>query len=238
VLHDISFDLQPGEVLGIAGLVGSGRTELLRALAGLDPLATGEVVVGGETRVPRTVREARRRGVALLPEDRKGQGLLLKGSGADNVCLGEWSGLSRFSFLSSRGVEEAAAKAAAPIAFKVGRLQEQAARLSGGNQQKLMIARWLHTEHPVLLADEPTRGVDVGAKAEILTALEQVVAQGRSLIVVSSELEEVIGLSDRILVMNKGCCVGILDASEQEVTVAQLLQMIFNSTESLAEPRN
>ena len=118
------------------------------------------------------------------------------------------------------------------------RLGENAARLSGGNQQKLMIARWLHTAHNVLLADEPTRGVDVGAKAEILVALEQVVAADRSLLVISSELEEVVGLSDRVLVLDKGRSLGVLDAAEQEISVALLLQMIFNATDSIAKARS
>ena len=238
IIEDISFELYPGEILGIAGLVGSGRTSLLRALAGLDPRATGTVSVGESgSRVPRTVREARARSIALLPEDRKGQGLLLARDGADNITLGEWSGLSKFSLLSSREVEHAAAAAAQAVGFNTRRLGEHASRLSGGNQQKLMIARWLHTSHRVLLADEPTRGVDVGAKVEILVALEKVVGQRRSLIVVSSELEEVVGLSDRILVLDKGRSLGVLDAAEQEITVALLLQTIFDATDSTADAR-
>ena len=240
LIEDISFELYPGEVLGIAGLVGSGRTSLLRALAGLDPLATGSVAVHAQpgTRVPHTVREARRRGIALLPEDRKGQGLLLARSGADNITLGEWSTLSKFSLLAGGKVGRAAADAAGPVGFDVRRLGENASRLSGGNQQKLMIARWLHTAHGVLLADEPTRGVDVGAKAEILVALQKVVEQRRSLIVVSSELEEVIGLSDRVLVLDKGRSLGILEASEREISVGLLLQMIFNPTDAHADAGN
>jgi len=239
LIEDLSFELYPGEILGIAGLVGSGRTSLLRALAGLDPSATGTVTTSEPgDRVPQRVREARARGIALLPEDRKGQGLLLARDGADNITLGEWSGLSKFSFLNSQLLGAAAAEAAAPVGFNVKRLGERAARLSGGNQQKLMIARWLHTTHSVLLADEPTRGVDVGAKAEILVALEKVVAQGRSLIVVSSELEEVVGLSDRVLVIDKGRSLGILNAAEQDITVALLLQMIFNATDSIADSRS
>ena len=240
LIEDISFELYPGEILGIAGLVGSGRTSLLRALAGLDARATGNVTVEGTegTSVPRRVREARSRSIALLPEDRKGQGLLLARDGSDNITLGEWAGLSKLGFLSSREVEAAAAEAAQPVGFNVKRLSEAASRLSGGNQQKLMIARWLHTTHRVLLADEPTRGVDVGAKAEILVALEKVVGQGRSLIVVSSELEEVIGLSDRVLVLDKGRSLGTLEAAQQEITVSLLLQMIFNATDSTVDSRS
>lgn len=229
-LHGISFDLRKGEILGVAGLVGSGRTELLRALAGLDRRARGTVrLEGADPRVPRSVREARRRGVALLPEDRKGQGLVLSRSAADNITLGEWDGLSRWTFLSSRRVAANAAESATAVGFDGTRIWQKAASFSGGNQQKLMIARWLHTDHPVLLADEPTRGVDIGARSEILVTLEGLVATGRSLIVVSSELEEVVGLSDRVLVMNGGRMLGILDADHQNLTVELILGMIFES---------
>jgi ABC-type sugar transport system ATPase subunit len=226
---DVSFDLRRGEILGIAGLVGSGRTELLRALAGLDEWASGTVEIGGSDRVPKSVREARDRGIALLPEDRKGQGLVMPRSAADNVTLGEWEGLSRMSMLSTRKVEEDAAGSAAHVGFDVQRIAEKASSFSGGNQQKLMLARWLHTDHPVLLADEPTRGVDIGAKAEILLALERLVGKDRSMIVVSSEMEEVVGLSDRVLVLHFGHQVALLDAAEEEITVEKILQLIFHS---------
>lgn len=230
ILEDISFDLHEGEVLGIAGLVGAGRTSVLRALSGLDAAATGEVVIGGAARVPRSIPEARRRGIALLPEDRKGQGLLLARDGADNVTIGEWGGLSRWSLLSTRAINRAAAKAATAVGFNIGRLDSLAGQLSGGNQQKLMIARWLHAPSPVLLADEPTRGVDVGAKAEILVALEGFVRNGHSIVVVSSELEEVVGLADRVLVLDKGRSLGMLDTADGEITVARVLETIFNAS--------
>jgi rhamnose transport system ATP-binding protein len=230
LLSDISFELRQGEILGIAGLVGSRRTELLRALAGLDPRAEGTVRVGDSiSRVPKSVREARRRGIALLPEDRKGQGLVLARSAADNITLGEWDGLARWSFLSKSKVAATAATAASAVGFDSARISETASSFSGGNQQKLMIARWLHTTHPVLLADEPTRGVDIGAKAEILVTLDRMVAMNRSLIVVSSELEEVVGLSDRVLVLSDGRQVGLFDTAEHEITVEMILQTIFQS---------
>jgi ABC-type sugar transport system ATPase subunit len=238
--HDISFDLRRGEILGVAGLVGSGRTELLRALAGLDERATGTVEIGGTDGVPRTVRAARRRGIALLPEDRKGQGLVLPRSAADNITLGEWGGLSRLSFLSRRRVETDAATSATGVGFNAARIGERTSTFSGGNQQKLLLARWLHADHAVLLADEPTRGVDIGAKAEILVALEQLVSTDRSLIVVSSEMEEVVGLSDRVLVIHAGQAVALLDSADAEITVEKILQLIFHSNVTEApeeEPR-
>jgi rhamnose transport system ATP-binding protein len=240
VLHDISFEVRPGEILGIAGLVGSGRTSILRALAGLDRRASGEVHTSGssEARPPRTVREARRRGIALLPEDRKGQGLVLPLSGSENVTLGEWKGLSLWGFLRASKVMNAAGRAAAPVGFDPARIDEPAQSLSGGNQQKLMLARWMHTDHRILLADEPTRGVDVGAKAEILIALERIVALQRSIILVSSELEEVVGLSDRVLVLHDGRLLEVLDSAIQDITVAGILHAIFAATDDLESTRS
>jgi len=230
IIEGIDFDLYPGEILGIAGLVGSGRTSVLRAVAGLDADATGHVETSpDQVSVPKSVVIARRRGIALLPEDRKGQGLLLARSGADNITLGEWHGLTRFSLISDRKLVKASIEASGPVGFNTARINENVARLSGGNQQKIMIARWLHTDHTILLADEPTRGVDVGAKAEILVALERVVEQGRSVIVVSSELEEVVGLSDRVLVVDKGRALGTLDSADGPITVATILKMIFDA---------
>jgi rhamnose transport system ATP-binding protein len=230
-LHDITFDLRQGEILGVAGLVGSGRTELLRALAGLDSSARGSVETGpGEsTSVPSSVRAARRRGIALLPEDRKGQGLVLGRSAADNVTLGELGGVAKAGFVSARGIERRAKSSAVPVGFDPERIGLPAGSFSGGNQQKLMLARWLHAEHPILLADEPTRGVDVGAKADILRSLESMVEDGRSLIVVSSDLEEVVGLSERVLVLSQGKLVGILDSADDEITVEAILRIAFHS---------
>lgn len=232
ILQDVTFDLQRGEVLGIAGLVGSGRTSILRALAGLDAAATGEIrtTADGVTRVPRSAAQARRRGISLQPEDRKGQGLLLNSSGRDNIALGEWGGpITRWSFISDSRLANAVATAAKAVGFNTARLGEPARQLSGGNQQKLMIARWIHAAHPILLADEPTRGVDVGAKAEILIALQEIVESGRSMIVVSSELEEVIGLSDRVLVVHDGRIIATLDSAQETITPERILQLIFDT---------
>jgi ABC-type sugar transport system ATPase subunit len=234
ILDDVTFDLRPGEILGIAGLVGSGRTSVLRALAGFDRHAKGTVQTSTDrdgAAPPRSVREARRRRLALLPEDRKGHGLMLTRSGAENVTLGEWQGLSKFGVLRGAGVRQAARQAAIPVGFNPGRIDEQVERLSGGNQQKLLLARWLHTNHTVLLADEPTRGVDVGAKAEIAASLERLVADRRSIVLVSSDLEEVVNLSDRVIVLNRGRVLATFDGAVEEISVARILHMIFAATE-------
>ncbi len=233
LIRDISFELRRGEILGIAGLVGSGRTEILRAVAGLDPRATGTVHVHGardaRQRVPRTTREARRRGITLLPEDRKGQGLVLPASAADNVALGEWGRVASFGTIARARLGAVAGEAAAGVGFDPARIAQLARTFSGGNQQKLMLARWLFSPSRVLLADEPTRGVDVGAKAEILRTLERLVEGDRSMILVSSDLEEVVGLSDRVLVVNAGQSVTLLDSADGPITVEAILQHIFHS---------
>jgi ABC-type sugar transport system ATPase subunit len=131
--------------------------------------------------------------------------------------------------LSTKQINDNAATSASPVGFDAKRIGERASSFSGGNQQKLLLARWLHTDHPVLLADEPTRGVDIGAKAEILVALEQLVSTDRSMIVVSSEMEEVVGLSDRVLVLAHGRAVALLDWAEEEISVEKILQLIFHS---------
>lgn len=234
-LRDVSFELRPGEILGVAGLVGSGRTEVLRALAGLDPAARGVVRVQGtgKSSVPGSVRDARERGIALLPEDRKGQGLVLGRSAADNVSLGALRQVSRAGWVSTRRIEAKAGKAAEGVGFDPARIGQVAGTFSGGNQQKLMLARWLFTDHAIMLADEPTRGVDVGAKAEILQALERMVQEGRSMIVVSSDLEEVVGIANRVVVMSAGRMVGLLDSAEGEITPAKILQLAFHSEDVL-----
>jgi ABC-type sugar transport system ATPase subunit len=229
-VEGVSFELQRGEILGIAGLVGSGRTSVLRALAGLNRRATGSVCTSdGVTSVPRSVPEARRRGIAMLPESRKIEGLILSRSATDNVMLGEWGRLSRIGFTSDRSLQRAAVGPATKVGFDPRRLGSLARELSGGNQQKLMLARWLVTEHEILLADEPTRGVDVGAKREIREALESIVATGRSVILVSSELEEVVGLSDRLIVLNAGRVVGTLDSRTAPIDPEVVLHMMFDA---------
>ena len=232
-VESLSFELKRGEIFGIAGLVGSGRTSVLRALAGLNRRATGSVCTpDGATRIPRSVPEARRRGIALLPESRKAEGLVLSRTATDNVMIGEWGRLSRVGFTGDRSVEHAAVGPAQKVGFDPRRLGSLARELSGGNQQKLMLARWLVGDHEILLADEPTRGVDVGAKREILEAMEAIVATGRSVILVSSELEEVVGLSDRLLVLNGGRAVGTLDSATEPIDPEVVLRMMFDAVSS------
>jgi ABC-type sugar transport system ATPase subunit len=222
----ISFSLDAGEVLGIAGLVGSGRTEMLRCLAGLEENAVGDMAIDGiECRWPRNVREAIRRGIMLAPEDRKQQGLVLKRSALSNLMLADLRAASNGPFLSSRKRRESATALARQLGFDTARLDTMALNLSGGNQQKLVIGKWLYCRPRVLLLDEPTRGIDLKAKREIFQTVRHLSDQGMSVILVSSDLEEVVEYSDRILVMARGKQIGVIEG--HQTSVESILNMIF-----------
>jgi ABC-type sugar transport system ATPase subunit len=229
----VSLEVHAGEILGLGGLVGSGRTTILRALAGLEPRATGRMWIDGQPHaLPRTVRQARALGIALLPEDRKGQGLVLGMDAMNNIALSDLSAVARFGFLSRRVMSRRTAEAAESFGFRRERITETVRNLSGGNQQKLMLARWRFSPPRVLLADEPTRGIDIGAKAEIMTSLETMAADGLGIVLVSSELEEVCALSDRVLVLTDGRAAGLLDAGENQITPSRIMATAFELEEA------
>jgi ABC-type sugar transport system ATPase subunit len=235
VLEDVSFALRRGEILGVGGLVGSGRTELLRALAGADADADGRLFVGGRERPwPRTVHRALALGIALVPEDRKSQGLVASLSAAANVWLTDMRAVSSGPLLRERRRLERAADTMRPLAFDVGRLREPAASFSGGSQQKLVVGKWLHRRPDVLLMDEFTRGIDVGAKAEMLAMVTRLAARGISIVIVSSELEELVEGADRILVLARGRLIGELGRAE--ASVERILRLVFE-VEEPAEKR-
>ncbi|MGE0454575.1 MAG: sugar ABC transporter ATP-binding protein [Vicinamibacteria bacterium] len=202
--EDVSFSLRAGEVLGLAGLVGAGRTELAQALFGLDAQATGEVVVAGRPGRPRSPAAALKAGLGLVPEDRKRHGLVLQLRARDNVSLPILRRLARLGFVR-RGAERAlVAGYLERLGVRASGLEATTAGLSGGNQQKLVLARWLAARCRILLLDEPTRGVDVGAKAEIHALIDALAAGGAGILLISSELPEVLNLSTRVLVMRRG----------------------------------
>jgi ribose transport system ATP-binding protein len=211
---DVSFTVHEGEILGIAGIVGAGRTELVRAVAGADPVAGGTVEVEGSVLKLSGVREAMAAGVVLVPEDRKAQGLILDMSIADNVALANFDNVAGpGGFISPRKVRDVAVEASKIMQVK-GRPEQPVRTLSGGNQQKVVIAKWLERRPRVVILDEPTRGIDVGAREAIYDVVVGLAKQGMAVVVVSSELEEVLGLSHRVLVLARGRQKGILDRSE------------------------
>jgi ABC-type sugar transport system ATPase subunit len=223
---DISFSLGVGEVLGIAGLVGAGRTELLRCVAGLEESAVGRMMIDGkDCPWPRNVREAIGRGIMLAPEDRKRQGLVLQRSALSNLLLADIGAAAIGPMLSTKARRTAATGLSRQLGFDPDRLDAEALTLSGGNQQKLVLGKWLYRRPRVLLLDEPTRGIDLGAKREIFETIGKLSDQGRGVILVSSDLEEVVEYSDRILVMARGKQISLLD--RHEASVESILNMIF-----------
>jgi rhamnose transport system ATP-binding protein len=226
VVEGISFTLHKGEILGLAGLIGSGRTEILRALAGVDRGADGQIEIAGGARPwPANVTQALEYGIALAPEDRRRQGLVLGLTGADNVTLTNLGATTTAGFVSERRRIRAAVSVMRDLAFNVGRLKAPVETLSGGNQQKLVIGKWLYREPSVLLLDEPTQGIDVGAKAEIFDVMAELANRGTAIVIVSSEFEEIVDIADRILVIGGGRALASLDRSN--ASVKRILDLLF-----------
>lgn len=210
-LQDVSFELRGGEVLGVAGLVGSGRSEIGRALFGLDPLASGQMRLRGQAYAPRSVREAMAAGVALQPEDRKTEGLMMRMRPAENAALASLATLARGGWLGASVERAATAPVFERLRLKADAPDAPVSTLSGGNQQKVLLARWLLRDPDVLFLDDPTRGVDIGAKEDIYALIAELAATGKAVLFVSSELPELLRCCDRILVMKGGQCVAALD---------------------------
>ena len=211
--HDISFEVAEGEILGFAGLIGAGRTEVVRAIAGADPFDSGEIRVDDKVVNYRSPRGAIDAGIFMVPEDRKGQGLHLLRTAAENIALPWESTLTRNGMVTPAVLDRLAQTQKQRFDIR-GRVNQPVGRMSGGNQQKVLIAKWLVKTPKVFIADEPTRGVDVGAKMAIYEIIRSLAASGVAVIVVSSELEEVLGLSHRVLVMSEGRQRGILSRAE------------------------
>lgn len=231
-LHDISFTVRPGEILGLGGLVGAGRSELAMALFGLDRPARGTMQLEGRAVFPRNPREAIRLGIGLVPEDRKLQGLVLGMIGLHNFSLPNLRWLSRAGWMLRKRERTAVGEYFARVGLRATAADRPAAALSGGNQQKIVLARWLAARCDVLILDEPTRGVDVGAKAEIHTLIGRLAAEGAAVILISSELPELIALSHRILVLRGGRAVGELSGSQP--TEEALLRMMLGEEDGEA----
>ncbi|MGA7148289.1 MAG: sugar ABC transporter ATP-binding protein [Microbacterium sp.] len=208
VFRDISFALRAGEIVGLAGLVGAGRSEVARAVFGVDAYESGTVTLAGRTLPKGNPRLATNRGIALVPEDRRKQGLVLEDGVSRNITLAIRSKLSKWGLLWSGLENEAAQVWASRLEVKTAALDAEAGTLSGGNQQKVVLGKWLATEPKVLIVDEPTRGIDVGTKAEVHRLLSQLAQQGLAILMISSELPEVLGMADRVLVMREGRLTG------------------------------
>ena len=217
-VSDISLEVRAGEVVALAGLVGAGRTELAHAIIGDTPILSGHIEVQGRPLTLRSPRDAVRSGLALAPEERKQQALLMKRSVRDNICLAVLNRLQRWRIVSRAAESRIAREYVAELRVRTPTIEQEVSTLSGGNQQKTVLARWLARQARVLILDEPTRGVDVGAKADIYAIIDRLAAAGSAILVISSELPEVLGLADRIIVMQGGRIRGELprDAATEE----------------------
>ncbi len=223
IVHDVSFEVRRGEIFGLGGLVGAGRTEAVRLVFGADRRDTGTVVLNGRDVRIRSPREAVRLGVGFVPEDRKAQGLVLLQDVQENVALPNLRTWQRWGLIEMRRLREAVAAAIRDFGIKTRGARQVVSRLSGGNQQKVVLAKWLAQPLSLLILDEPTRGVDVGARADLYRQIDEIAAQGVGILLVSSDMEELIGLSDRIGVMAEGRYQGTLAASE--VTQEAILRL-------------
>lgn len=212
-VKDVSFNLRKGEILGFGGLVGAGRTELMRAIMGLDK-CTGKIYKNGEEIFNKSPIDAIKNKFALVPEDRKDQGLVLIRTLLHNIEMSALGSVSHFGFLNARKETECAGKYMKQLHVKASSYNQNAGDLSGGNQQKVVIAKGLATNPDILILDEPTRGIDVGSKAEIYEIMSDLVEQGVSIIMISSELPELLNMSDRIIIMHEGVVTGELYAAE------------------------
>ena len=214
VLRDVSFNVRKGEVLGLAGLVGAGRTEVARVIFGADPSDEGEMTLFGQAFRPRGPRQAIQSGIGLVTEDRKALGLILGMVVRENVTLANLDRISTLSFINQGREKTVASQYVDDLSIRTPSIEQQVQNLSGGNQQKVVLAKWLFTESKVLIFDEPTRGIDVGSKVEIYQLMNELVKKGVAIIMISSELPEIIGMSDRIVVMHEGRVAGELDRAE------------------------
>jgi ribose transport system ATP-binding protein len=219
----VSLSIRRGEILGLAGLVGSGRTELARAIFGIDRLRGGAIKLDGESIRISTPRTAIERGIYLIPEDRKSAGLLLDVSIAENISLPDLASYLRVWLVNTAREAENAHRQRERLKIRTPDVATPVGSLSGGNQQKVVLAKWLSMRPKVLIFDEPTRGIDVGAKQEIYDMLRRLTDTGVAILMISSDMEEVIGVSDRIAVMHEGAISGFLERSQfSEHNVLQL----------------
>ena len=227
--HGVSFQVRAGEIVGLAGLVGAGRSEIARAIFGVDAYDAGSVTLHGKPVPPKDPRAAIRAGMAMVPEDRRQQGLVIQGSVGKNIASVIRGELTKAGFLTAGSEYRAARPWASRLEVKTNALDMTAATMSGGNQQKVVIAKWLATHPKLLIIDEPTRGIDVGTKAEVHRLMSSLAARGLAVVMVSSELPEVLGMADRIVVLREGHVAAQLtraEATEESVMYAAMGQQV------------
>jgi ribose transport system ATP-binding protein len=234
-----NFQLRAGEALGLAGLVGAGRTELARLIFGADKRKSGEVYLEGQKLEVHEPADAIRAGIGYVPEDRKLQGVFLQMSSGENITMNILGRCATAGVLNFAQLNERANLEVKAMRVRTASLQQRAGGLSGGNQQKLLLARWLEINPKVLILDEPTRGVDVGAKAEIYALIQQLLRKGMAVLFISSELPEIAGVCDRVLVMREGDITGEVGGQTGiEVTQTNIMKFATDVTRSLKDNGN
>jgi ribose transport system ATP-binding protein len=235
-LHDISFEVRPGEVVGLGGLLGAGRSETIKAIGGAYPLDGGDIQVDGKDLKRPTTVQAVRAGIAVQPEDRKAEGIVAGLSVRENIALAVLPRVSRFGIVSDAKIDAIVQKYMDRLQIKASSPSQRVGDLSGGNQQKVLLARLLATSPKVLLLDEPTRGIDVGAKAEVQSLIDELASEGLGVVLVSSDAEELIEGADRVVVLRDGVVVGTLTG--EQVTTEDLLETIAASAVAVASPED
>ncbi|GMO38442.1 MAG: sugar ABC transporter ATP-binding protein [Termitinemataceae bacterium] len=231
-VQNISFAIKRGEILGIGGLVGAGRTETAQLIFGVRPKTTGVIRLLGKSVNYKTPEDAIKMGIALVPEDRKRQGVLLSTTIRENITMAILKRISEFFVVQRKREAEIVEKFHTDLKIKTPTIEQLAKNLSGGNQQKVVIAKWLSSEPEIIILDEPTRGIDVGAKYEIYKLINELVESGKAVIMISSEMEELMGMSDRIIVLAEGCMAGELQKSE--FTQEKIMEYASKTKESAA----
>jgi len=227
-VRDVSLALQSGEIVSMAGVVGSGRTELARGIFGAEPLSSGTMTLDGKAYRPGSPRDAIALGVALLPEDRKGQGLILSAAIRENVSLPSLERVQRLGVVNRVAEQASVGDWIASLRVRTPSIEKPVGQLSGGNQQKVVVARWMLANARVLIFDEPTRGIDVGAKAEIYALMRDLAAKGAAILMISSDLPEAIGMADRLIVMRAGRISGEL--TRGAITDAEVGHLMFGES--------
>ena len=230
VLYDVSFEAYGGQILGFAGLVGAGRTETMRAIFGADPIDGGKVYVHGKEVKIKTPSDAIKAGIAFLTEDRKGQGLVLAQTIRTNLILANMKGFSKGLFLDEKKILESGEGHIASLRIKTPSIDEIVGQLSGGNQQKVVIGKWVNTDADIFIFDEPTRGIDVGAKVEVYNVMNDLVKQGKCVIMISSEMPEILGMSDRVIVMRGGKVMADVDRDSKHFNQEDLMKAAWGGT--------
>jgi inositol transport system ATP-binding protein len=225
--HDICFELRSGEILGFAGLMGSGRTELMRAIFGLDPYTSGTITVNGKPVHIKNTSQAIDLGLAMVSEDRKLYGLVVNRSAHENISLVNIKKYIKNGFVQDKAISNDAIEMKKLLDIRITDFKMAANTLSGGNQQKLVLAKWLVGNVKIFIMDEPTRGIDIGAKAEIHKLMDKFAQEGIAIIMISSELPEIVGMSDRVVVMHEGRINGIL--SQKEISQEKIMKLATQS---------